>query len=419
MKSFKNFAGLGAVVIINLALQFLFQWYIITSLGAGTQTDALFGAMALPQFILVVLSGTLTMVLIPLIAKYTGDEFIKESWNYFQAVALLFTGIAVILLLTAHWWISWILPGFKGTDYQLTLNLVRIQLIGMVCSALLSVVWAIHSARGNFFVIEYTSIAVNIFAFLLVTVCIKPWGVYAVAWVNVIKIILQVALLMKIMGTYHRPDFYSPSFKITWKKLRPLISGNAYYKSDALVDRYLTSRGAAGELTLLNLAQQIYIAGNSILVKVLVNTMIPEMSKAISAGNEKRYNHLFRKRLVISFACTGISFLAMLLLGRWVLGFIFAFKKFTPDHVDQLWWLMVLLAGYLIGGLAGNVTSGTFYAKGDTVTPTRIGGLLFTLYIPVKIFCYFRFGVFGLAISISVYYMVSMLMQLFFLRKHL
>ena len=77
MNSRKKFVSLGVVVTINLVLQFLFQWYIITSLGASVDTDTLFGAMALPQFILVVLSGSLTMVLIPLIAKHKRQQIFR------------------------------------------------------------------------------------------------------------------------------------------------------------------------------------------------------------------------------------------------------------------------------------------------------------------------------------------------------
>ena len=109
----------------------------------------------------------------------------------------------------------------------------------------------------------------------------------------------------------------------------------------------------------------------------------------------------------------------MLFMGQWLLGFIFSFKKFNPNDVHKLWWLLILLAGYLAGGLIGSVTSGSFYAKGDTVTPTKIGTVLFTIYIPIKILCYFKFGITGLAISISVYFVVSFLVQLYFLRKHL
>ena len=419
MNSPKKFAGLGLVVTINLALQFLFQWWIIVYFGAGKQTDAFFGAMALPQFILLVLSSSLTMVLIPIISKHNNNEFLEEAWNYFQGVGLLFVGIAVILLLTANWWVTWILPGFKEDSYRLTLDLVRIQLTGMVFSALLSVVWAAHSAKGNFFLIETTSIIANSIALILLILTTNIIGIYAAAWLSVLRVALQVLFLMKIMGPYRKPRFNSPSFKEAWKKLKPLMAGNAYYKTDSLVDRCLTSAGARGELTLLNLAQQLYAAGNSILTKVLVNTMMPEMSRVHAAMDNKRYNQLLKKRLLASFLSTVVVFAVILLAGKWILGFIFSFKKFETRDISTLWWLLVLLTGYWIGALAGSVSSAAFYAKGDTSTPTKIGAVAFTLYIPIKIFCYFKFGITGLAISISAYYIASFLLQLFFLRKHL
>ena len=190
MKSVRNFVSLGLVVIINLSLQFLFQWYIITSLGVNKKTDALFGAIALPQFILLVLSGSLTMVLIPQLARYENDKFLKESWNYFQAVGILFITIALLLYLTDQWWVILVLPGFKGINYYLTLDLVRIQLIAMVFSSLLSVLWAIHSAKGNFYKIEYTSIIANLIIFVVIIVLMKVIDVYVVAWINVLRVAL-------------------------------------------------------------------------------------------------------------------------------------------------------------------------------------------------------------------------------------
>ena len=52
----------------NILLTLLFQWYVITQLGVGIETDALFAGMALPTLILSVVSTSLTHVLVPLLA---------------------------------------------------------------------------------------------------------------------------------------------------------------------------------------------------------------------------------------------------------------------------------------------------------------------------------------------------------------
>ncbi|MEO5889800.1 MAG: lipid II flippase MurJ, partial [Ferruginibacter sp.] len=325
----------------------------------------------------------------------------------------------LILLVTAHWWVSWILPGFTGERYQLTLNLVRIQVVTMIFSALLSVLWAIHSAKGKFLTIEITSIAANIIAFIVLIFLLDRLGIYMAAWVSMLKVVLQVVFLSRVLGPYKQPNFRSVSFKVAGKKLKPLVMGNAYYQTDSLADRYLTSTGLPGELTLLNFAQQLYQAANSIFVKVLVNTMIPEMAKAHANGDIIRYNRILKKRLLISFVCISIGFIFMLLIGEWLLEILFAFKKMTQGDVHQLWWLLVLLGGYLFGDMIGHVGSAAFYAKGDTTTPTKIGMVLFTLYMPVKIYCYYKFGITGLAIAVSTYQVISFSTKLVFLRKHL
>ncbi len=419
MNAPKKLVGLSGVVIINLALQFLFQWYIIVSFGAGAVTDAYFGAMVIPQFILLVLSGSLSFVLVPVLSQYHGADFNKESWNYFQATGLLFGAIAILLFFSARWWVHLLFPVFSGAMYELSLDLSRIQLLAMVVSALLSVVWAARSAKEQFFVIETSSIIANCIALLLFYFAIRYYDIYAAAWVSVVRVLLQLVLLAAVLGPYHQPRFKSLSFGNTWKKIKPLLAGNMYYKTDMIVDRHLTSTGANGDLTLFNLAQQIYAAGNAVLSKVLVNTMVPQLAKAYHTSDHSKYQRLFKKRLLVSFIVTVAVLAAILLVGKWGLTAIFSFKNFSAAAISKLWYLLLILGGYWIGGLTGAITSSAFYACGNTTTPTLIGAINYTIFLPLKIFFYYRFGIQGLAITVSAAYLVSVSIQLLYLNKTL
>src|SRR5882724_12032497 len=104
----------------NILVTLLFQWCVITQLGVGLQTDALFAAMAVPQLILLVVSSSLTHVLVPLLAVEDESTFQQNAWGFFLGIGALFSALAVILFLTAEYWVPWLVPGFSHAAQLLT-----------------------------------------------------------------------------------------------------------------------------------------------------------------------------------------------------------------------------------------------------------------------------------------------------------
>jgi len=89
----------------------------------------------------------------------------------------------------------------------------------------------------------------------------------------------------------------------------------------------------------------------------------------------------------------------------------------TAENVHMLWLIMIALSGVLIGGAAGQVISGAFYAIGDTRTPTMLFIGTFTVYVPIKILVFLRYGIIGLAVITSVHLAVNFLLQLLVLER--
>jgi len=83
----------------------------------------------------------------------------------------------------------------------------------------------------------------------------------------------------------------------------------------------------------------------------------------------------------------------------------------TRDNVHLLWRIMIALGGYFIAGALGLITWAGFYAYGDTRTPTWIVTILYTLYLPLKIFGFLRFGLIGLSLTTSVYMLLNVAVQ--------
>jgi peptidoglycan biosynthesis protein MviN/MurJ (putative lipid II flippase) len=172
----------------------------------------------------------------------------------------------------------------------------------------------------------------------------------------------------------------------------------------------------AGGLTLLYMAQQLWGSGNTILNKSVATPMIPVLAQKAHARDWQNFWYIFLKRLLVIGGLTGLGFLVVLTFGKPLLTVLFGHKRFGTENVATLWWLLIALVGVWIGGGMGAITSTAFYAKGDTRTPTKLGILTYTAFVPLKILSFLLFGLMGLAISTSVYYTANLVLQLYFLK---
>ncbi|MEG8052032.1 lipid II flippase MurJ [Sphingomonas aurantiaca] len=86
------------------------------------------------------------------------------------------------------------------------------------------------------------------------------------------------------------------------------------------------------------------------------------------------------------------------------------FGRFGAKDIHTLWLLLILTSGMFVAGSLGSLASGAFYARGDTRTPTILGSLSFTIAIGLKILMFWLYGLVGVAIAISLYYAMSLVM---------
>jgi len=406
---------LGWLAALNLVLGVGLQWYVVTRLGVGSNTDALFAGMAVPQLVLAVVSASLMHVLVPLLSGEDEERQRQAAWMFFLGITLLFAIVAAVLAITAHLWVKWLLPGFSASSLELTIRLTRIQLVGMVFTASVSVLWAAYHARRRFVFAEVSPVIGSILALVILVPALPRYGIVAAAWASVGRAGIPVLLLLPGLGTLKRIRWERAEVQSAWSRLRPLLVGTAYYKTDPLVDRFLSSMAPAGGLSILYLGQQIWGAASTIITKAIAAPMVPQLAEQAKAGEWSRFQATFRSRIVWMAALTGVGFLAFLPFGQPILRLLIGHGGVTAQNVSSLWRIMVALAGVLVAGAVGQITSVSFYAFGDTKTPTRLGILTYTVYVPLKVLAFFRFGLIGVAAATSLFVILNVLLQLRFL----
>jgi putative peptidoglycan lipid II flippase len=413
----KQTVQLGALSAANIIISFLFQWYVLTKLGPGMETDALFAGMTIPQLVLAIISGSLMHVLVPILAGEDEDCLRHDAWCLLALVGGLFGALAVLLFIAAPWWIPLTVPGFDEAGKVLTVELTRIQLIGMVFAAINGVQWAAYHARQQFVWAESIQILANLLALLLLVWALPRFGVIAAAWISSLRMALQTLLLAPGMGMPVWPDVRSPAIFLAWQRIKPLLLGAAYYKTDPLVDCFLLSTSASGSLSLYYLAQQIYGAVSQVLNKSIATPLVPRLSKFHKSGDLVSFRRLYHQKFLQTGIISLLGIFVFGLIGQGMLNLLVGYGNISGNNIAELWWIMIWLSGMFVGGAMGQLSSSAFYAFGDTTTPTRIGIYSYTFYIPLKLILFHYFGVMGLALVTSTFLLVNLCLQSIQLRK--
>lgn len=397
--------SLGALTGINILLTFAYQWLVFTLVGPGSGTDALFAASIVPQLTLVIMSGSLNYVLVPLLAVEPSEAQAQLAWTFLQGIGAVSLAVVGLLMLSAPVWVPLTVPGFPAATARLAVHLTRLQLLGAVFTTIAGAALAFHHVKHDFMRVEGAGVLAALASLGFVLWGLPRWGVEAAAWGMVLRSGVLMLLLTSGMGRYRTPRWSHPGLRVGIRRATPLVVGQLYYKCDGLLDRFLASLAPTGTLSLYHISQQLWASSSLVLNRALVAPVVPKLSRLASGREWPAFLAQVRRRLLLLLVVTLAGCAALAVVGRPLLGFLLGYGAVSPDRVGQLWWLLLLLSGVWIGGAAGQILSTAFYAQGDTVTPSRVGVAGFTVAIAVKVVAFLGYGIEGLALAASLYYL--------------
>jgi putative peptidoglycan lipid II flippase len=408
---------IGSASLLNVVLAVLFQWVLLTVLGPGRHSDALFAALTLPQLFGTVIASALTQVLVPLLAGESESDARRTAWSYVALFGPLFLGAALLLSLSAAWWVPFLVYGFDAEAKAETVALTQIAVTGILFTGIIAVQQAAAFARGQYIWPDIAQALANAVALALLWTLLPHFGIVAAAWITLGRLVLQCLLMGKALGPFVRPDFKDPALSAGWRRMKPLVLGASYYKLDPLIDRFLLSALAPGSLSLFTLAQQLYAAGSQVIGKALATPAQTLMATQAKRGEYAAFSRTLRQGFLVTTLFCVVCVAGLALFGEPVLKVLVAYGRFDPAHARQLWLILLAASGLFVLGASSSLLAGAFYARGDTRTPTLIGSASFTVSIITKILLFKFMGIIGLSLAVSFQYVLSALLMVIWLQR--
>lgn len=400
----------GAVALLNglnVASAFAAQLLVYRAVGISTEADVYFASVAIPQLLLTVVAGTVSGVLVPMLACLPREEQGPLIGSLLTTLVGLTLLPLVLALVAAPVWVGALFPGFSGQPARLAVDLVQVQLLATPMVVAGTLLAALRQARGAFAAVEAVNLGLSGLSLLALAWLLPRWGVIAAAWVLPVRYALQTALLSRGL---RRCDLVPqhPQLIVFWRRSRMLLAGSAYFKTDLLVDRYLLSHASEGSLSLFSLAQTVFSATAGVIGQGWASTAVPRLAAAHAAHETASFVALYRVRLIHISAIAVVAMGLAVVCVPQLLALIAAQRPVTGSSAS-LGLLLLTLGGVPVFGSLGALVSACFYALGDTHTPTLVSVGTFTLFIIGKLLIFESYGLYAFCILTSAYYAVNAL----------
>lgn len=401
----------------NLLLGLASVWYVIRVCGPGSQSDALYASVALPQFIATVFSGSLINVLLPLLAGMEEPRREQAAWLSLSFYSVIACVAAAVLAATAQWWLPLFGTQWSPASLSVGITLARIQCVSMALTVCAAIAAAAYQAAQRFLLVETVNVAANLMSFALLAWALPRYGIESAAWAAVLRSGISAGTLICGLPRGNR-QFEKSALAQTWLRLRPLLLGASYFKSDALLDRYLTSLAPAGTLSIFYLSQQLYTAINQVVYRAVAQPLSTELARHAAAENWPAFRRAFRRRMGVLGLLMSIALACLVFAAPHAAPLVFG-ENTEAEFSALLLQTLLLLAGVLLAGALGTLTSAAFHARGETALLVRLGAGTFTLGVLLKLVGFLEFGVVGLAAAASLYYLLSLVICWLVLEKRL
>lgn len=189
--------------ILGILLNFATEIIVAAIFGASTKRDSYFAAVVIPDYITIVLLGSLTVTFIPIFIEYETRKNKAEAWKiasvFTNLTFLVLLGISLLGFIFARRLISVAAPGFKGEEFSLTVTLLRIILPSIIFGGLTSLLSSMYYAEHRFLRPAIAPVVSAILMLLSVVFLVRYWGIKSIAFGR---------LIGSVVGLLHRNSHF-------------------------------------------------------------------------------------------------------------------------------------------------------------------------------------------------------------------
>ena len=376
-------AGIGLSRFSGVARSVL----VTNILGIGLIGDAFAAAQRVPNILQNLFGeGALSAAFVPEYSRLLESdpkEAGKLAGGILSFLLCLVAGLTAVAFLATEPITRSIAWGFTGERFDLTVQLVRIIILGTAVLVMSAWCLAILNSHGRFFLGYAAPVAWNICQIIvLIVLAISEvtgsTAAEALAWALVIGSLIQVLIQIPTVLRGNRNIRFNllwkePSTALVLRRFVPAVAGRGALQLSSFMDLALASLLSIGAASALAAAQAIYLLPVALIATSIVAVELPELSRSPDTATiHERVN----KRLLQMLWLVGPILALYFAAGASIADFLFNLgglrNSIDPGDLTVIGFALGAYALGLPALLSSRLLQSVCFSTGDTTTPSRI-----------------------------------------------
>jgi putative peptidoglycan lipid II flippase len=398
-----NALGVGGALLVDVALAARY--------GLGTNTDALFLALTIPQLLTTVLGSATNPVVVPLLSATRVDSGEKECWKLFSNLINLswisLALIAVAGMVCSAALISVSAPGLSSEAQQIAISLSRVLFAIVALAGLSEVMKAMLNSYRRFAVPAAAYSVQYAVVFLGVVLSPRSLGIQAVAISYVAGYAVQVSVLagaLIALGGRYYPIFQPrhPAVREAGRLFAPLLMSQMVGQSNIWLERLLASFLPPGSVSALVYARRVLRALTLALVNSVSNALLPRFSELANRASLEEMRRSVSLGLKITLGiCLPVA-AGVMVTSVPLMTLLFRRGAFGAEAVSVAATALVLYIPGLPLMAMWQTQAAPFYAMRDTKTPVLIITMSLAILAALQLLLMKVAGLYGLALALPL-----------------
>lgn len=432
MSLFKASATISGMTLTSRVFGFIRDVLLARLLGASAMADAFVVALRLPNMLRQLFAeGAFNVAFVPFLSHRLEEKGQPEAEKFAGAVfawlMLLVLALTILGMVFMPWVVLAIAPGFADDPATLTLttDLARVTFPYFIFIVATSFMGGVLNTLHRFAAFAAAPVLLNLsfIGCLLFLPEAFTLPVYAAAVAVPLGGLLQVLLMVVAvrrsgfrlrLGRPHKHGDIKPLAC----KIAPTFVGVGAQQINTFLTTVLASTLMPGSISYLFYADRLNQLPLALIGIAIATAMLPSLSKAFKNGPAKDAQRLLGQGLSAALALGLAAGAGLSMLAYEVITVLFVRGAFdaTAAHLTSL--ALVAFAAGLPAWILVKVTSGAFYARGNTKTPVKTALVSIAINICLMLLLMPHYGHVGLATAAASASWCHLLLQLYLMRRH-